>query len=267
MSTMGSLATAVRRHPWASAFDATLLTLFMLSSVMVALEYEIVIFWDDFTDGQRRLRAEEIFLLGLLLAAGLAIFAARRITEVHRDRERELRHQIEALNNRLLAMRDPLTELPNRRELDAALETALRHPPGEGRLHAYYLLDLNGFKGVNDKHGHATGDELLRVVAKRFRAAARAEDVVARIGGDEFAVLARDLDGKEAVARLGERFVAALGEGIQLRSDFHQIGVAIGVSLFPRDGRTPEELAHRADMAMYKAKAEKWSSLRFYDAA
>jgi diguanylate cyclase (GGDEF)-like protein len=268
MSTMASLATAVRRHPWASALDATLLALVMLAGIVVALEYEIVAFWDTFEDRQRRIRVEEIFLLSLLLAVGLALFTVRRLGETRRDRERELSARLEALANRALAMQDPLTELPNRRALAAALETAVvHHPPDERRLHAYYLLDLNGFKRVNDEHGHAVGDELLRIVAQRFRAAARAEDLVARIGGDEFAVLARDVEGRDAASRIGERFVSALGEGIQAGSRLHPVGVAVGVALYPQDGSSAEELMHHADLAMYMAKAEKRSSLRFFDAA
>lgn len=267
MSTMDSLATAIRRHPWASALDATLLALVMLAGVVVALEYEIVAFWDDLDERQRRIRIEEIFLLTLLLAVGLAVFAARRLREARRDREREFNAKLEALANHALAMQDPLTELPNRRALAAALDAALRQPPAEGRVHAYYLLDLNGFKRVNDEHGHAAGDDLLRIVAKRFRAAARTEDVVARIGGDEFAVLARDIEGRQAASRIGERFVSALGGGVHSGGRLYPVGVAVGAALYPADGRTAEELMHHADLAMYTAKAEKRSSLRFYAAA
>jgi diguanylate cyclase (GGDEF)-like protein len=134
-------------------------------------------------------------------------------------------------------------------------------------MHAFYLLDLNGFKRVNDKHGHAVGDELLRIVAKRFRAVARKEDLVARLGGDEFAVLACDVESREKATQIGERFVAALSEEITVAGRSHPIGVAIGVALYPEDGRLADEIMHHADLAMYKAKANKPSSLTFFEAA
>jgi GGDEF domain-containing protein len=241
MSTMGSLASAVRRHPWASAFDASLVTVAMLVGIILALEYDIISFWDDLTDRQRRLRVEEIALLTVLLAGGLGVFIARRVREARRDFERELRSEAEAHAARTLAMQDPLTELPNRRKLAAALEAATGRPPKNGGMHAFYLLDLNGFKSVNDEHGHAAGDE--------------------------FAVLACDIDSRAKAHQIGERFVSALGDEIVVAGRSHPIGVAIGVALYPEDGRTAEEVMHHADLAMYKAKAEKRSSLHFFEAA
>lgn len=267
MNTMGSLTSAVRQHPWSSARDATFLGVVMLVSLLLALEYDIVAFWDDFSDEQRRLRVEEIFALTMLLAVGLGIFAARRLKESRQDLERELQVRAEANANRTLAMQDTLTELPNRRALAEALEAAVARPPASGKVHAFYLLDLNGFKRVNDEHGHAAGDELLRVVATRFRAAARKDDLVARIGGDEFAVLACNVNGHEKATQIGERFVAALGDAIAVGGSAHTVGVAIGVALYPENGKTAKEIMHHADIAMYTAKAEKLSSLHFFEAA
>lgn len=267
MSTMGSLALSVRRHPWTSALDATLLSIMMMVGLLLALEYEIVTFWDQLSERQRRLRMEEIFLLSVLLAIGLGIFTSRRLKEVRRDRERELRAELAAEAARALAMQDPLTGLPNRRELEAALASAIACPPAEDRMHAFYLLDLNGFKRVNDKHGHAAGDEVLMIVAKRFRAAARNGDLVARIGGDEFAVLACNVDSRDQAVKVGERFVSALGEQITAAGGTYSVGVSVGVALYPQDGRTALELMQRADLAMYKAKAAKHSGVELFEAA
>ena len=90
---------------------------------------------------------------------------------------------------RELAMQDPLTSLPNRRVLLEALDLATKLPPAAGCSHANFLLDLNDFKCVNDRYGHAVGDEVLQAVVERFRRVARGNDVFARLGGDEFAVL------------------------------------------------------------------------------
>jgi diguanylate cyclase (GGDEF)-like protein len=263
MNAMGLLASAVRRHPWSCSQDAVILSLAMLGGILLALEYDLVTFWDQYSDRQRRIRVEEAFLLSVLLAGGLALFTARRLKEARIDIEREARAEAA----RALALQDPLTELPNRRALEAALEHAINQSPAAGHVHAVYLLDLNGFKRVNDEHGHAAGDELLRVVAKRFLGAARKEDLVARIGGDEFAVLALDVEGREAAVQIGDRFVSALGNGVAVGGRSHAVGVAVGVALCPEDGRTPDEIMHHADLAMYKAKAGTASRVQFYHAA
>lgn len=267
MNTMGSLASAVRQNPWTSAFDATLLGVAMMVSLLLALEYEIVVFWDQLTERQRRIRMEEIFLLSVLLAIGLVVFASRRMKEAQSDREREMRAAYEAEAAHALAMQDALTGLPNRRALEAAVERAIAQPPIEGRMHAFYLLDLNGFKRVNDEHGHAVGDALLQSVAKRFRAAARQEDLVARLGGDEFAVLACDLDDRASALGIGERFVSALGNEVAAGGRTHPVGVSVGVALYPQDGRTAAAVMHRADLAMYKVKAGKRSGVQLSEAA
>lgn len=263
MSSLAWLASAVRRHPMSSTQDAVVLTLVMLGSVLLALEYDLVEFWDQLTDRERRIRVEEVFMLTTLLAIGLIVFTARRLKEARLDVEREVR----ADAARALAMMDPLTELPNRRALEAALEKAVAERPAPGRMHAFYLLDLNGFKRVNDEHGHATGDELLRSVAKRFRAAARKEDLVVRLGGDEFAVLARDVEGHDTADQIGNRFVSALGDEVAFGGRSYAVGVAVGVALYPKHGTTAEDITHHADLAMYKAKAARRSNLQFYEAA
>lgn len=152
-----------------------------------------------------------------------------------------------------LAMQDPLTQLFNRRALVEALTAATKTPPANGTEHALYLMDLNGFKRINDKHGHAVGDHVLEVLAERFRAAARPSDLVARIGGDEFAVLAYNVD--QTVARqIGMRFVECLASPVRAGEHTHQISMAIGVALIPEHGDTVEDALRNADIAMYRAK-------------
>jgi diguanylate cyclase (GGDEF)-like protein len=267
MGTVGALALAVRKHPWTSALDALLVGLATLISLLLGLEYDVVVFWDQLDERERFLRVEEIFLTTLLLAGGTGLFIARRMGEAKNELERKQRIESEANAHRVLAMQDPLTELPNRRELQSALEAAIACPPATGSSHAFYLLDLNGFKAVNDEHGHAAGDEVLRAVADRFRSVARKGDLLARVGGDEFAVLACNVGSRETAAQIGKRFAAALTQDIPSKTRTYRVGVAIGVALFPQDGTTVEDIMHRADVAMYKAKAMKRSDLHFYAAA
>ena len=134
--------------------------------------------------------------------------------------------------------------------------------PSDGRKHAFFLIDLNDFKRVNDLHGHALGDRVLQVVAERFRTAARPSDLLARLGGDEFAVLSYDVD-RETAHAIGHRFIATLASEIRVGEHLHEIGASIGAALIPDHGTTAEEIIHNADLAMYRAKGQDRSSLAF----
>lgn len=253
----------IRNNPWSSAQDACLLVAAMTAGVLICLEYDVVAFWDELGPTQRRLRAEEVLTLTLLLGLGIFGFVVRRLQEERRAFELGLRAELESRENRAMAMQDPLTGLPNRRALTSALETAISGGPQSGRSHAFFLLDLNGFKKVNDSHGHAVGDDVLRAVAQRFLSVSRYGDLIARLGGDEFAVLSRNLENQEQAEQIGNRLLAALDNEIRVESGSYPIGAAIGIALYPQDGRNAGEIMHRADLAMYEAKASGKSSLRF----
>ena len=134
--------------------------------------------------------------------------------------------------------------------------------PSDGRKHAFFLIDLNDFKRVNDLHGHALGDRVLQVVAERFRMAARPSDLLARLGGDEFAVLSYDVD-RDTAHAIGLRFIATLASEIRVGGYLHEIGASIGAALIPDHGTMAEEIIHNADLAMYRAKGQDRSSLVF----
>ena len=153
-----------------------------------------------------------------------------------------------------LARHDALTALPNRTLfLDRVEEAVLRAPQGKDLLAVLYL-DLDGFKSVNDRFGHAAGDELLKIVAERLVACVRPTDSVARLGGDEFAVLVEgliDLDGLRALCR---RLLRTLREEIPVLGHGLVLGTSIGVAL-AEPGSDAASLMRDADMAMYRAKA------------
>jgi len=171
----------------------------------------------------------------------------------HADRERE------AL--RSLAHTDPLTGLPNRRGLQLELENALTRA-GSPRLLGVYLLDLDGFKAVNDRLGHDAGDELLRSVAVRLRTPLRHRDVVARLGGDEFVVMVTDLPGDDEARRLGHKLLEAFAAPFGVRGQACQVGLTIGYALAPLDGHDAASLLKRADAAMYAGKQAGKRTLR-----
>lgn len=154
-----------------------------------------------------------------------------------------------------LAMHDPLTDLCNRRLLTDRLTQALAHCERRQRHCALLFIDLDRFKSVNDLHGHDIGDVLLVQVAQRLRSCVRAEDTLARIGGDEFVILLSDTSGASDALTMAEKVRAALGPPFALRGISVEIGCSIGIAGFPEHGRTGLELMREADTAMYTAKA------------
>jgi diguanylate cyclase (GGDEF)-like protein len=152
-----------------------------------------------------------------------------------------------------LAHTDPLTGLPNRRGLNAALADALPHA-GPGRLVALYVLDLDGFKPVNDRFGHDVGDELLVAVAQRLRTHIRSSDVVARVGGDEFVLMGTALPDERSAHELGVKLCDAFVPPFQVAGEPVRVGLTAGYALAPGDGHDAVELLKRADAAMYAGK-------------
>jgi len=155
-----------------------------------------------------------------------------------------------------LAYYDGLTDLPNRallyKLIDQALVEARRN-----RLHgAILFVDLNRFKPINDTLGHAVGDALLRQAAERLREAVRNEDVVARLGSDEFVVALFDIARREHAAIVAQKLLAALDPPFWIEGHELKLGAAIGISVYPRDGFDTETLLRMADIAMYRAKQD-----------
>lgn len=178
-----------------------------------------------------------------------------------------LRMAIEHRQSRLyqLAHYDPLTALPNRLLLQERLVTALAHARRHGRGVAVLFIDLDRFKRVNDTLGHALGDALLKHVAARLTRCVRADDTVARIGGDEFTVILADLADTRFAGRVARKIVDALSAPFFLANQEVFVGASIGVTSWPDDGACDdaEALLKKADTAMYKAK-EAGGSVRFY---
>jgi diguanylate cyclase (GGDEF)-like protein len=194
-------------------------------------------------------------LVGIMLLLGVGREA--HAEALVRERTESLRRSEEALRHE--ASHDPLTGLPNRLLFLDRLEQAIEHSRRRGERFGLLYLDVDGFKAVNDGHGHHAGDELLRRIAQRLREALRAEDTVARLGGDEFAVLLAapaDADGAlqkggQLVAALRAPFGLATPGGAALEAN---VGASVGVALFPDHGATADEVVHAADDAMYQAK-------------
>jgi diguanylate cyclase (GGDEF)-like protein len=164
-----------------------------------------------------------------------------------------------------LAFHDSLTGLPNRISFLEALGRSIARAAAEGRMLALLYLDLDDFKPINDAMGHAAGDELLIAVAERLRGAVRKTDTVARLGGDEFAVLLTDVGQPDVAGALAGKLVERIGQPYMLNRRRIAVGASIGISLYPRDGATIDELLSHADAAMYAAKADGRRRYRFFD--
>lgn len=174
---------------------------------------------------------------------GVRIAVAQEVTELRRA-ERELEH---------LASHDLLTGLPNRLRLQQTLESALVHAALAGGELALLYLDLDGFKVINDRGGHETGDQVLREVAARLKQGIRHDDLVARIGGDEFVVLLPGCN-DAAAAKFAKVLRARLRSPYALSDDTLYLDASIGIACFPQDGRDQETLLAHADRSMYEAK-------------
>ncbi|MEI7762897.1 MAG: EAL domain-containing protein [Comamonadaceae bacterium] len=172
----------------------------------------------------------------------------------------------------VLAGQDPLTLLPNRRELMERLKMALSLSARSGKCGALLLIDLDHFKNINDTRGHIVGDALLKEVAERLIASVREGDTVARFGGDEFMVMLENLgDDLNAAARQAEVVSEKILEKVRQHyilgpSEVGHSTASIGVALFSPGGHSTEELIKQADVAMYQAKDAGRNAARFYDA-
>ncbi len=163
-----------------------------------------------------------------------------------------------------LARHDVLTGLPNRSVLQEFIERALPEAERGGRF-AILFLDLDRFKAVNDTLGHRAGDELLKQVSARLRAAVRQTDTIARFGGDEFVILQPLVDSPDAAMRLAERIIDVVGQPYVLEGVQASIGVSVGIAMAPADGSTAGVLLKNADMALYLAKTEGRGTFRFFE--
>jgi diguanylate cyclase (GGDEF)-like protein/PAS domain S-box-containing protein len=164
-----------------------------------------------------------------------------------------------------LALHDHLTDLPNRRFFMELANKAASQSIRSHERFALFALDLDDFKQVNDTHGHAAGDEVIRIAAERIAETMRDTDVAARFGGDEFALLESRASQPSHTIALAERLLHSLQAPISLSYGEVAITASIGIAFFPDDGVTVEDLMRNADTAMYRAKADGKATIRFFE--
>jgi diguanylate cyclase (GGDEF)-like protein len=184
----------------------------------------------------------------------------RRKTEIELRNANQLLQlqieRIEILQEQLqeLAVRDPLTELYNRRYLQEALESEFSHPDRSSMQFAILMLDSDHLKDINDKYGHKAGDDFLVHIANVIRNSIRAGDIACRYGGDEFVVVLSDVSDTTAVERAEKLRESIVSHHIVHRNEKVSISVSVGIAMFPDQGKSGDILLQKADQALYKAK-------------
>lgn len=166
-----------------------------------------------------------------------------------------------------IAHHDPLTGLPNRLLLDIILQRSLKQASRDGSQIAVMFIDLDRFKAVNDSLGHAAGDEVLRQAASRLLGALRDSDSLARVGGDEFVAVLAGVKDPANLSQVASKLMDAVSRPFELGGEQAQLSCSIGISLYPEDAGSADELLTNADTAMYEAKEQGRNDWRFYTAA
>ena len=228
-----------------------------LNQIVISTARPLASFEEEFTDTSG---AQRTFLtikaplkdvkgdVGGVLTSSLDITSRKRM-------EARLRH---------LAHYDQLTGLPNRVLLDERMRALIARARRGDKLFALHLIDLDGFKHVNDLFGHSAGDRFLRKIADHLRADMRESDLIARLGGDEFAILQTDVASSEDAAAFAQRVLEAVSSCSHAENEALAAAASIGVALHPTDGADAEDLLKNADLAMYKAKADGGNLFCFY---
>jgi diguanylate cyclase (GGDEF)-like protein len=271
------LRCALRRRPAAGVFSAALLVLLggagllelrhlgllgspplSLDRLLIGSALAMLLLSVGLAERLNKLKRQ------MLQAQAVTLATQRQSLRVLQEQERALEKRVaertEALaaaNVRLqeLALRDALTGLANRMALCQHLEHAWQRAERRHEVLALILLDLDGFKPVNDRYGHEAGDQLLVQVGQRLQAGARTTDLVARLGGDEFVLVCEAIGGAEQAEALAARLLEQLGRPFQLSGGEVRIGASIGIGFARPPQGSCDRLLREADAAMYAAKA------------
>ncbi|WP_337841608.1 GGDEF domain-containing protein [Rheinheimera sp.] len=191
----------------------------------------------------------QAFWLGTVLVAGMYLSFISAVFAMFQ--KRLIESESKALE---LAYKDPLTGLNNKRYVDALFEQVLLLANRPHQLLAVIYIDLDNFKPINDQAGHKAGDAVLREVARRLRHSMRSTDVCARVGGDEFLVIATQLEHQAGVQMVAEKLSEQLELPVELDGQSYNLGASIGISIYPQHGSQIAELIEKADAAMYRVK-------------
>ena len=224
-------------------------------------------------------KVEEVFLLrvgGEKIVCELAITQLRDehnhiyalvwlFQDISEKKEKERLLQMQALELEYQANHDVLTKLPNRSLFRDRLQQSIYYAKRNNKKFALFFIDLDRFKQINDSYGHQFGDQVLLNVVQRLKIALREEDTLARIGGDEFTVIAKDINSKEDVKIIATKILESLKEPLSIDGKNIYSSISIGMAIYPDDANKLENLIKYADSAMYEAKEQGRDTYKFYD--
>jgi len=209
--------------------------------------------------GSTTAEAARVGIFGIRSIAFLGVMALAAVERRFADTKTE---QLE-----FLARHDDLTGLCNRRAFEERASEALARASRHERNLAVLVIDLDGFKSINDVYGHAAGDEVLRAVGERIARLTRSTDSAGRAGGDEFMVLLEDVHEEKDVVLYAERLVSAICAPIRIGANELHVGASIGIAIAPAAGDEPEQLTRSADIAMFAAKNAGGSRVHVFEGA
>ena len=254
------------------AREAFFISLFIIFGVALAYKYHAVLSKEILIPISKLNESANIIIETEALTARVGIYNNDEIGELAKNfnimldklyqSHEELHKQKDLMAYK--AHHDELTGLPNRALFNDRLELAITKASRKTSVIAVFFLDLDRFKDINDTYGHDTGDEVLKVFAERLKESIRAEDTLARMGGDEFMIIIEDHVSHTTSSIVAQKILDAMKEPIKLGTSTINISTSIGISLYPQDTKEPRDLMKNADFAMYNAKQNGRDNFKFY---
>ncbi len=210
------------------------------------------------SDSVSQVIAPDRYGLAMASAFSALIFFVTAIVSVYHSKMIQTQKLLKDKNDQLthIAAHDPLTQLPNRRYLKERLELLLNNRASEKHRFALLLLDLNGFKPINDNFGHGVGDIILKHVANILTSSLREVDFVCRFGGDEFVIIVQNVKSSTELYFIARKLGDGVKTPVEIRERKHSVTTSIGMAFYPNDGVTYDSLIEVADCAMYRAKQQ-----------
>jgi diguanylate cyclase (GGDEF)-like protein len=259
-----NLFSRLRRIDWRrhDVRDAVIIVVILTAQFVFFDMGDLFLQFADLAKAYQDWGADDLVLMSFTLCISLMVYSFRRLQDLAKEMKARAAAEDQAMK---LARHDPLTGLPNRRLFSENLGDALQRTTSEGCRTAVLMLDLDGFKTINDTYGHVAGDQTLLEVGERMSRFIRSDTLLARVGGDEFAIVVPNIASLDDAAGLARRIVGAIAEPFMIGNAATSLGVGIGIAVAPDDGTQHDELVRRADLALYRAKAAGQSSVRFFE--
>lgn len=271
---IGSLVvvTSMNKFIMHIAREAFFISLFMIFGAGLAYKYHTVLSKEILIPISKLNESTNIIIKTKALTARVDVYNNDEIGELAKNfnvmldklyqSHDELHKQKDLMSYK--AHHDELTGLPNRALFNDRLELAITKAGRKKSVVAVFFLDLDHFKDINDTYGHDAGDEVLKVFAQRLKDSIRAEDTLARMGGDEFMIIIEDHVNPKTSQVVAQKIVDAMKESILVGDNTIKLSTSIGIALYDKDAQEPHELIKNADLAMYDAKQSGRDNFKFY---